>query len=220
MKNTSISTILNNSKLQSIVYYIKIVLTLILTEEINENIIFNNQYIAVAQQKNNSKNQIMTLFNIKLRTHFIVILIITSVTQSKILDRYDLAKVFYDNGLTDITQWICMTGELSAYNTSKLMIEKVNSGHGLFLMYYPYWCGIQGNGGKCDINCNKFRNDDLSDDIECVKVILDMQGIQAWQEAYNICKSNKNNDVPDWVWARNTDIDAEKPCPPRRNHGK
>lgn len=144
------------------------------------------------------------------------ILILTSVVQSKVYERYELAKLLYDNGITDITRWMCMTQFLSNFNTSTHIPGDIKSGHGLFRIYYPFWCGIGENSGKCNIDCEKLRDEDISDDIQCVKIILEKQGIEAWKEPYARCKDNEDNSVPDWIFAYNKDIDMAKACPPQR----
>lgn len=142
------------------------------------------------------------------------------LTEAKIFDRYELAKILYDNGLTDITRWICMTDVLSGFNSSKLVIGEDDSGHGIFTIYHPFWCGINERSGKCGIKCESLRDDDLRDDIECVKMILDQQGVEAWEYALGRCRNNELNDVPDWVWARSLEVDAGKYCPPERDRSK
>lgn len=127
--------------------------------------------------------------------------------EAKIFDRTELAHVMHENGLTNISRWLCMTQEMSQHNSSLEYIKQneaggFTSGHGIFAIYYPYWCGINENSGGCNINCANLRDDDLRDDIECVKTILNQQGIVAWQYGLDKCKNREMNDLPDYIWDR------------------
>lgn len=140
-----------------------------------------------------------------------------TIANTKIFDRYDLAKTLFDSGMTNISQWICIINRLSQFNTAyHISVSNEKSGHGLFTIYHPFWCGIGEDGGKCNINCEKFRDDDITDDIECVNVILERQGIGAWGRSEESCKRDANIDIPDWVWASQQETDSGKVCPPNR----
>lgn len=115
------------------------------------------------------------------------------MSNAKIFERYELAKVLFKNGLTNITQWTCMIQKMNDFNTKAY--EERDGGvriYGLFALYHPYWCEIDGKSdGGCKISCDKFLDDDLTDDIECVKHILEVQGIGAWNWQYQLCKDDK-----------------------------
>lgn len=157
-------------------------------------------------------------------TNKLLILLLLSVflinfSYSKKFDRYDVAKALFDGGLSNITTFVCMANKLSGLDSSLLYTTKEGArGFGIFQFFHPYWCEINENGGGCNIECNKFLDDDLKDDIECVRKVLDTQGINAWKDTYNACR-DEYSDVPDWVWARGQPEKSEnmKFCPPTRD---
>lgn len=135
------------------------------------------------------------------------ILLISS--EAKIFNHVEIAHTLYENGITDITRWLCMIKELSAFNSTYYHVNENNeSGNGIFSIYHPFWCGTNEAGGKCNINCVKLRDDDLHDDIECVKFILKDSGIEkGWPNAFEKCKDNPLNILPDYLWDRRQNFD-------------
>lgn len=149
-------------------------------------------------------------------------LFITTI-QGRIIDRFDLAQELHTNGFLNISLWICIINQVNVeFDTSLRFTDSPSDdggfGYGLFQFYDPYWCvpGLNGGGG-CQIDCNKFLDDDITDDLACVKTVIEKQGIEAWEEGKRDCeKSSKDLDVPDWVWSKVENLDAEKLCPPHR----
>lgn len=149
---------------------------------------------------------------------------VIQTSQGRIIDRFDLAQELHVNGFLNISLWMCIINQVNEnYDTSYRFTEAPSDeggfGYGLFQFYDPYWCSPRPEGGGgCGIDCNKFLDDDITDDLACVNKVLDDQGLEAWEDPIRNCKkSSKDLDVPDWVWSKAVPLDSEKNCPPQRS---
>lgn len=119
-----------------------------------------------------------------------------SVGEGKVYERCELAReLLYQHKLPrdQIATWVCIAKHESAFNTSA--IGRLNwdgsEDHGLFQISDIYWCGADGK--SCDAQCSDFRDNDISDDIRCIKKIhkehtrLSGDGFNAWT-VYPRCK--------------------------------
>ncbi len=43
----------------------------------------------------------------------------------------------------------------------------------------------------CNIECEKFLDNDLTDDLACAKIIYERQGFTAWHELSRLCFPNQ-----------------------------
>ena len=67
---------------------------------------------------------------------------------------------------------------------------------GLFQISSDYWCG--GSDPKyniCGVECDKFLDTDLSDDVSCARKIYDWHGMQAWPVYEKFCSSSKTSNL-------------------------
>lgn len=65
--------------------------------------------------------------------------------------------------------------------------------NGIYGIGSEWWCKENEPGGGCNVKCSKLRDDDITDDIACAKKILSQQGVDAWNETEDECKSGYQN---------------------------
>ncbi|XP_056632009.1 uncharacterized protein LOC130442056 [Diorhabda sublineata] len=132
-------------------------------------------------------------------TLFIAVLqlVFIDVAKAKIYDRCDLAKdLQYKYGFSNeqISTWICIVQHESLFNTSAM--NHGSGDHGLFQISQLYWCSSEHKGHACNANCASFRDDDISDDVKCVKKIykehskISGNGFSAWTVYRYYCKGD------------------------------
>ncbi|CAG2168685.1 unnamed protein product, partial [Oppiella nova] len=106
----------------------------------------------------------------------------------KVYNRCDLAQelVRRDSPLfQDLNTWLCVIQRESSYNTSAHNVY--NGDHGLFQINDQYWCDPQNgkySANACAMPCTYLRDDDLTDDIQCVKQIFNIHGFKAWYKNF------------------------------------
>ncbi|XP_060520008.1 uncharacterized protein LOC132698126 [Cylas formicarius] len=109
---------------------------------------------------------------------------VVSACAAKIYDKCELARELKNFDLPDqqIPTWVCIAKYESLFDTSA-----TNNGtgdHGLFQISQQYWCSPPGFG--CNKRCSAFRDDDIADDVECIRRIfnehkrLSGDGFNAW----------------------------------------
>uniref|UniRef100_A0A8B9W833 Alpha-lactalbumin n=1 Tax=Bos mutus grunniens TaxID=30521 RepID=A0A8B9W833_BOSMU len=103
---------------------------------------------------------------------------------------------FLDDDLTDdimcvsLPEWVCTTFHTSGYDTQAIVQNNDSTEYGLFQINNKIWCKDDQNphsSNICNISCDKFLDDDLTDDIMCVKKILDKVGINYWLVHKALC---------------------------------
>ncbi|XP_045531659.1 uncharacterized protein LOC123718803 [Pieris brassicae] len=116
-----------------------------------------------------------------------------ALTESRIYDSCELARDFLKLGVSKehIATWVCIAYHESRFDTTA---RNPNSGdHGLLQISELYWCGP---GKACGVSCSAFRDDDISDDVECALKIheehtrLQGDGFLAWVVYPYHCKHN------------------------------
>lgn len=109
----------------------------------------------------------------------------------KVYERCELARElhFVHNIPKDqIKTWLCIVENESNYSTAYVTAENGNGGreYGLFQISDNFWCSPPGSGTGCGIACDQLLDNDITDDIRCVKKIYDEQqkmtgvGFSAW----------------------------------------
>ncbi|XP_019931580.2 uncharacterized protein LOC109621842 [Aedes albopictus] len=127
-----------------------------------------------------------------------------NVGVGKIYERCELARELYHvHGLPyeQIATWVCIAHRESNYNVSA--IGRLNADgsedHGLFQISDIYWCSPPGKGWVCGITCSDFEDNDLSDDVECMKKIfeehtrLSGDGFTAWAVYRPYCQGRSDH---------------------------
>ncbi|OXA64167.1 Lysozyme [Folsomia candida] len=53
--------------------------------------------------------------------------------------------------------------------------------HGMFQVNDNYWCSTSSVPGKdCNVRCDSLRDDNLTDDVACIRLIYNRHGFDAW----------------------------------------
>ncbi|PSN37595.1 Lysozyme c-1 [Blattella germanica] len=96
------------------------------------------------------------------------------------------------NGLTDLGNWVCLAESESSLNTTKVGGPNRNKSldYGIFQINNKYWCKEGEKGGDCKIRCEDLKDDSITDDIECAKLIYKRQGFKAWYGWRNKCQGS------------------------------
>jgi hypothetical protein len=104
--------------------------------------------------------------------------ILKSSGRSKVYDRCELARELRDihnMPVEQIATWVCIVKHESNFNTSA--IGRLNwdgsEDHGLFQISDIYWCSPPGKGWACGVTCAELEDEDITDDVECVKKIYE-----------------------------------------------
>lgn len=110
----------------------------------------------------------------------------------KVYDECDLAEELYKKhnvSRNEIYKHFCI---IANYDTSTA------TKHGFLGIYrigMKWWCGQDVPGGKCNIKCSDLLDDDISDDVACMKEILEEHGLQGWQKSKKDCLELYEEDV-------------------------
>nr|WOY07768.1 alpha-lactalbumin [Vicugna pacos]WOY07769.1 alpha-lactalbumin [Lama glama] len=102
----------------------------------------------------------------------------------------DELKGMNGHGGITLAEWICIIFHMSGYDTETVVSNNGNREYGLFQINNKIWCIDNENlqsRNICDISCDKFLDDDLTDDIMCAKKILDKEGIDYWLAHKPLC---------------------------------
>ncbi|KAJ8959319.1 hypothetical protein NQ318_022005 [Aromia moschata] len=120
-----------------------------------------------------------------------------SLVVAKIYDRCELARElkhvhhFPDR---EIPTWVCIAAHESIYDTAAM--NPGSGDHGLFQISQLYWCSPPGDGFGCNAPCSSFRDDDITDDVRCVRRIfkehsrISGDGFNAWAVYSLYCKTD------------------------------
>ncbi|XP_049545688.1 uncharacterized protein LOC125957203 [Anopheles darlingi] len=140
--------------------------------------------------------------------------------RGKIYQRCELAQeLYYRHGLPydQIATWVCIAHRESNYNVSA--IGRLNADgsedHGLFQISDIYWCSPPGKGWVCGLPCSDLEDNDLTDDIECMRTIyeehtrLSGDGFNAWAVYRPYCKGRSDHYIEGCFPEATTTIDEE-----------
>ncbi|XP_045464167.1 uncharacterized protein LOC123673626 [Harmonia axyridis] len=129
-------------------------------------------------------------------TQFAIVFVLLASIDAKIYKKCELAKELkykYDFDAKEIPVWVCIAKHESDFNTSA--VNKGSGDHGLFQISDLYWCDTKRQGRACSADCKYFEDDDISDDIDCVKTIygeherISGNGFDAWVVYPLFCKN-------------------------------
>lgn len=107
-------------------------------------------------------------------------------------NKCDLARELRDVHYIPVDQiavYVCIAERQSNLDTSA-----VGDGtyYGLYQLSSVFWCGSYGAGGACGVPCSYFMDDDITDDLNCVQIVLEEHerlsgnGFNAWP-SYKKC---------------------------------
>ncbi|EDW02436.1 GH19892 [Drosophila grimshawi] len=128
----------------------------------------------------------------------LILLLSLSETQSKLLTRCQLAKELlrHDFPRSYLSNWVCLVESESGRSTSKSMqLPNQSVSYGLFQINSKNWCRKGRRGGICNIKCEEFLNDEISDDSRCAMQIFNRHGFQAWPGWMSKCRGRTLPDV-------------------------
>lgn len=121
----------------------------------------------------------------------VLVVVCLGVCRAKVYDRCELARELKD--MRDVipehvSTWVCIAYYESRFDTSA--VGRLNGDwswdHGLFQLSDRYWCGRDRVGGACYMPCSALRDQDITDDMRCMKIIfeehqrLSGNGFKAW----------------------------------------
>nr|Q9TSR4.1 RecName: Full=Alpha-lactalbumin; AltName: Full=Lactose synthase B protein; Flags: Precursor [Bos grunniens]AAF06793.1 alpha-lactalbumin [Bos grunniens] len=119
--------------------------------------------------------------------------ILFHATQAEQLTKCEVFRELKDlkgYGGVSLPEWVCTTFHTSGYDTQAIVQNNDSTEYGLFQINNKIWCKDDQNPHSsdiCNISCDKFLDDDLTDDIMCVKKILDKVGINYWLAHKALC---------------------------------
>lgn len=123
-----------------------------------------------------------------------------ALVSARIYERCELAQELQRLNVQQdhIATWVCIAFHESRFDTAA---QNPSSGdHGLLQISELYWCG---NGKVCGVPCSAFRDDDISDDVDCALQIyeehtrLQGDGFLAWVVYAQHCKHNTKKYLAD-----------------------
>ncbi|XP_053953679.1 uncharacterized protein LOC128860282 isoform X1 [Anastrepha ludens] len=127
----------------------------------------------------------------------------SAVGKGKIYSKCELAQELYFKHkmpMKEVPTWVCIAQYESSFNTAAVgrLNADGSADHGLFQISDLYWCSHDSVGGKaCLISCNKLLDNDITDDVRCVKTIyeehtrLSGDGFTAWTVYNRNCRNQK-----------------------------
>nr|CDM98850.1 TPA: lysozyme G [Procavia capensis] len=119
--------------------------------------------------------------------------ILIPAIQARQLTKCEVSQVLKDmNGYAGIimSELICTVFHSSAFDTQAIVNNSDSTEYGLFQISNKLWCRdhqIPQSRNICGISCDKFVDDDITDDIMCAKKILDSEGIDYWPAHRPLC---------------------------------
>ncbi len=126
----------------------------------------------------------------------VLLSVIAHQSLAKTFTEAELTTILQQNGFSDIPDWICLVKHESTFTTSKThknKDKKRTTDYGLFQINDGAWCKKGYPGGDCNMDCNNFLDDDINDDITCVKKIYKRHKFTAWNAWKDKCKGKLNS---------------------------
>ncbi|KAI6072825.1 Lysozyme C-like protein [Aix galericulata] len=121
-------------------------------------------------------------------------------TQGRKIPRCELVKILRNHSFEGfvgktVADWVCLVQHQSNYNTHAFRDEGKSRDYGIFQINSKYWCDdgkTPGTSNTCRINCSKFLDDNIEDDIRCAKIIAkEARGLKRWVAWKKHCKGKK-----------------------------
>ncbi|KAL8164156.1 UNVERIFIED_CONTAM: hypothetical protein K2H54_046913 [Gekko kuhli] len=135
-----------------------------------------------------------------------LLFLLIAANEAKTMEKCELAKDLKSHGMDGfhgypLGNWVCMAYHESRYNTNVVGPPNTDGSrdYGIFQINGKYWCadGVYPSKNVCNQPCSSFTNDDITDDIECAKIIVqDPQRMDAWVAWVKHCKGK---DLSEWT---------------------
>ncbi|XP_034956562.1 lysozyme C-3 [Zootoca vivipara] len=126
--------------------------------------------------------------------------------EAKVYERCELAARLKQGGMdgyhrVSLANWLCAAYHESRFNTRAVGPPNSDGSrdYGIFQINSRWWCdnGHRPTANGCRSSCNAFLNDDITNDINCVKrIVRDPQGMNAWVAWRTYCKGQ---DLSKWT---------------------
>ncbi|XP_035212944.1 lysozyme C-like [Stegodyphus dumicola] len=127
----------------------------------------------------------------------VVAFLLFVLAESKVFDRCELGRELYEKfsfPLEDISKWLCLVHWESGFDTTAVNKGATENSldYGLFQINDKNWCKgpLRPSENQCRIPCERLKDDDLSDDIQCVRTIIQKKGFYEWMSYGLRCNSN------------------------------
>ncbi|KAG8129737.1 putative Lysozyme C-2 protein [Naja naja] len=138
-------------------------------------------------------------YSIEMKTSYLVLFLIVAVARSNaiVFDICSFSAILKENGLegfsgTTIAEWICLVFHSSGFDTSALNVGPRATNHGIFLLSAKWWCDdfkTPHARNYCNLSCGALRDDNITDDIQCAKRVVEKsKGFAAWAAWRIHCK--------------------------------
>ncbi|XP_055606510.1 lysozyme c-1-like [Uranotaenia lowii] len=143
----------------------------------------------------------LTWNRLSLRIIAIQLILATTLSgfvRGKVFQKCPLAKALDAQQIsrTLISNWVCMANAESAFDTTKkVTLDNRSTSFGIFQINSKDWCREGRKGGNCNKKCEDFLDDDISDDIECAKLIHKDKGFSYWNGWTSKCKQKPLPDI-------------------------
>ncbi|XP_030385371.1 uncharacterized protein LOC115632382 [Scaptodrosophila lebanonensis] len=129
----------------------------------------------------------------------LLLLLQLSFSAGKVFDRCELSQLLqrqFGMPASQAATLVCIAQHSSSLNTATFGGGSGPGGgsHGLFQISDVYWCSPPGQGAGCGVSCARLRDDDISDDVQCVRKIfaehqrISGDGFTAWQAYEQYCR--------------------------------
>ncbi|XP_054721100.1 lysozyme C, milk isozyme-like [Uloborus diversus] len=135
--------------------------------------------------------------SLSLLLELVTILLLVLSIDAKIYDRCELGRELYEKyhiPLADISKWLCIIHWESAYDTHAMNNGRKESSidYGMFQINNDKWCksSLRPSQNRCQTSCENFLDDDISDDVRCIQLILREKGFNEWMSYGLRCRSN------------------------------
>ncbi|XP_077180409.1 uncharacterized protein LOC143831233 [Paroedura picta] len=126
----------------------------------------------------------------------LLLLLLVAQNGAIVLDRCSLAAILKENGMEGfaggkVADWVCLVAHSSRFNTSAIRVGPKATSYGLFLFSGRWWCEdfktpVKRN--KCNLLCDALCDDDITDDINCAKKVVQATGLWPWVEWRKHCQ--------------------------------
>ncbi|KAG8566465.1 hypothetical protein GDO81_013263, partial [Engystomops pustulosus] len=130
---------------------------------------------------------------------FIVLILSAIAASSLALDRCSVLRAVKASGVVGIKgstagDYVCLAYYASGYNPS---LNRSPTEYGMFQINSYWWCDDGKTPGRkniCRVRCKDLLNNNLKDDLACVKrIVQDPNGLNAWVPWKQNCKGKNLN---------------------------
>lgn len=138
---------------------------------------------------------------IPLGIYLLLLLLQLQLISCRIFERCELAGILqhqYGLPAAQVATLVCIAQHSSDLNTAAFGGGTGPGGgsHGIFQISDVYWCSPPGQGAGCGVSCARLRDNDISDDVLCVRKIyaehqrISGDGFTAWQAYNTYCRQD------------------------------